>query len=250
MAKVYARKKSNLRTALDYAVFHGHLEIVKLLAGVRHAPLGSDGPQRVQYLSVALASAARAANLEMCEILVSEGAEVNFIDQNSNCTALYFASGTKNLGLVQYLLKIGADPNPAGESARPLFLAALNNSVDIAQALLVAGADVRSNGESPLGYIRSLELFHLFLQYGADPNYEDSIGGTPLHYMYDDTNGEAYAELLLQFGARPEKANEDGDTPVDVAMQENKPEIVKVLEPFVQDSVLKMKIATWLEERE
>ncbi|KAF7337657.1 ANK-REP-REGION domain-containing protein [Mycena sanguinolenta] len=257
MAKMYARKESNLRTALDYAVFHEHLEIVKLLAQIPvassvhhgvHAPLGADGSRHVQYLSIALACAARAANLKMCEILISEGANINFLDADFyDCTVLCFASATQNLELVHSLLKSGADPNLSGEFSRSLLTAVQSNKLGIIQALLAAGAVV--NGYELLSYTRSLELFRLFLECGADPNYEDILGGTPLHYIcYDDANGRACAELLLQFGAKVEKANRDGHTPVDFAMNENKPGIVKVLEPFVQDPVLKMKIAAWLEE--
>ncbi|KAF7337776.1 hypothetical protein MSAN_02251400 [Mycena sanguinolenta] len=184
-------------------------------------------------------------------MLITEGADVNFLGPDFNDrTALCFASGTNNLGLVQYLLASGSNPNIHGEFSRPLFTAVQSNNVDIVHALLAAGAVVNANGDALLSYTRSLELFRIFLERGADPNYEYILGGTSLHYIcYDDADGKAYAELLLQFGANAEKADRNGDTPVDFAMRENKPEIVKLLEPFVQDPVMKMKIATWLEER-
>jgi ankyrin repeat protein len=61
--------------------------------------------------------------------------------------------------------------------------------------------------------------------------------------MNNAESARALVELLLQFGAATvEKANVFGVTPVHMAMDENKWEVVKILEPLVQNPDLRAEI--------
>jgi ankyrin repeat protein len=109
------------RTALDYAVRHNHLEIVKLLAPIP-VPGGSSTPPdaiEAQYLSIALLAAVQVGNVDISEYLVSEGADVDFLALWAGGTPLSYAAETKNLSLVQFLVSAGADPNLQMNNTNP-----------------------------------------------------------------------------------------------------------------------------------
>ncbi|KAF8204472.1 ankyrin repeat-containing domain protein [Mycena galopus ATCC 62051] len=261
--RVHARNHND-KTALDYAVLGEHMEIVRLLAPIPTpasedlSPLVVDGHEtQEQYLGHALVELAEAVNLEICQYLILEGADVNFLGRNSYPgTPLWYAAGTRNLALVQLLLASGADPNlRTVYGSLPLFKA---SDINVLRALLVAGADIHatdSSSGSVLAYkSTNIELLRFFLEHGIDPNHEDDDGETPLHYICRDGTAElceALVELLLQFGATTvEKADLTGFTPLDIAMRKGYSEVVKIFEPLVQSPELRSKIAAWWDERE
>ncbi|KAJ7361195.1 ankyrin repeat-containing domain protein, partial [Mycena albidolilacea] len=212
-----------------------------------------------QYLGRALHESVRAARLEISQYLVSEGADVNFLDDldQSAVTPLALAAQIDNVQFVQLLLASGADLNlHTAYGFIPLFVAA---NIDIARALVAGGADVYvtipNKGSRNLAFIDNTEFLRFFLERGVDPNHTDTFGQTPLHSACLSKKGaddaEARVELLLQFGAKTvEKAKIIGGTPVDCAMGKNYWEVVKTLEPLVQDPELKLRIARWWEGRE
>jgi ankyrin repeat protein len=80
-------------------------------------------------------------NLEISQYLVSEGADVDFLDDGA--TSLALATGTDNVELVQLLLGSGADPDLHSVGGLiPLFVA---DKIDIARALVAGGANVHSD---------------------------------------------------------------------------------------------------------
>jgi ankyrin repeat protein len=253
------RRNLLAKTALDFAVRQGHLEIVRILAPIHNdVPLVLSEPHG-QYLGRALHKSVMIGNLEISQYLVSEGADVNFLDgpRQSAVTPLVFAARIDNVQFVQLLLASGADPNlHIAYGLIPLFVAA---NIDIVRALVAGGADVCgtiSTKESRnLAFIDNTEILRFFLERGVDPDHADNFGWTPLHSACLSEKGaddaKARVELLLQFGAKTvEKAERNGNTPVDYAMEKNYWEVVKTLEPLVQDPELKLRIARWWEGRE
>ncbi|KAJ6520421.1 ankyrin repeat-containing domain protein [Mycena sanguinolenta] len=265
-ARVHAWGSSVNGTPLDCAASNGHMEIVRLLAAI-------PGPSpdlcnnllpsvsvrletQEEYLGRALIGSTKAGHLEVSQYLVGEGADVNFRD-----TPLNTAVSSKNLELVQFLLTSGSDPNRSAPGLRrglPLFRAAKHSSIELVEALLAAGANPHATDEAShnvLAVIRDIKLLWpcLFLERGVNPNHRDKYGRTPLHYacLPLDETAKARIELLLHFGAATiQDADDDGDTPVDLAMEDDRPEIVKVFEPLVHNPELQMKIATWWQERD
>jgi len=248
------RETSKNATALDYAANFGHMDIVRLLAPI---PTPSPAISRRLYLSVALVEAITVEYSEISEYLISEGADVNFLEEPFISSPLYHAAGTGNLGLVQLLLASGADPNLQIGNI-PLFTAVSGQNMDIVQALVEAGADIHVRDDSLQNVLPrcspSVELLRFFLERGVDPNNEDSRGDIPLHHICRRGPAEfakASVELLLQFGAATvEKADWRGRTPVDIAMRMGYSEIVQILEPLVQNHDLQSRIAAWREAQE
>ncbi|KAJ7805208.1 ankyrin repeat-containing domain protein [Mycena olivaceomarginata] len=193
MAKVLARGET---TPLDYAVRNGHMEIVKLLAPIPRSsvapPQGSG--MRQQYLGDALIASVIAGNLEISQCLIMEGADVNFVGDHSYASPIFHAAGAGDLGVVQLLLASGADPNlQTRNGSRPLFNAA---NLDVARALITAGADIhatdlRSRNVLPYFAGKNVEISRLFLERGVDPNLEDELRETPLHYACSMNNAES-----------------------------------------------------------
>ncbi|KAF7347311.1 Ankyrin repeat domain containing protein [Mycena venus] len=253
-------------TPLDYAAQRGHMDIVRLLAPIPYSmlcssdisngvplPRASDRFEKhKQYLSVALVDSARAGNREISEYLVSEGADVNFTREDAACgTPLYWAAGTNNLALVQFLLASGADPDLQPRNA-PWYItlfnaAAHNHDVEIVQALVAAGADIHVKDDDSctvLGICTDVQLLRFFLERGVDPNAEDRNKMTALHRACAKKDAEfakASVELLLQFGASPvarTSLSASRLTPVDIAMNRGYSEVVKILEPLVENPEL------------
>ncbi|KAJ6481834.1 ankyrin repeat-containing domain protein [Mycena sanguinolenta] len=265
LERVYARDDWHL-SALDCAVLEGRMETVRLLAPMAILAPSSSSPivvdvsdERIQthkqYLGEALVISGirrpSGENIAICEYLLSEG--VNTRDRGS-WTSLACATTSDSLATMQVLLAAGADPNFGNrDGVVPLFRA---GNVPAAQALLNAGARIYATdntGRNALTYraLEHAEVLRFFLERGVDANQADDDGRTPLHYACEKNAAVVVAiELLLQFGATTvEKADADGVTPVDEAMHKGKIEVVRLLEPLIQDPALKSKIAKWLEEK-
>ncbi|KAF8204376.1 ankyrin repeat-containing domain protein [Mycena galopus ATCC 62051] len=236
-------------TALDWAACDGHLEIVRLLAPIHnHATPPLTEFETREYLSHPLIESAVTGNLELSKYLLAEGADVNFHSARDGRPPLYHAAAHNHLDMVQFLIASGADPNNYGKLCIPLFAAC---NTDVAQVLLDAGANLHAedrDGYNILGAAvtgADLEMARFFLERGVDPNHEDFDGETPLHWACM-RRADARVELLVQFGATTvEHPDRQGRTPVGIAMDHRDTEIVKMLEPLVQDADLKRKITTW-----
>ncbi|KAJ7361113.1 ankyrin repeat-containing domain protein [Mycena albidolilacea] len=167
-----------------YAVHKGHLEIVKLLVPI---PVPSfvvrDGlVSNGRYLGDGLVQSTAAGDLEISQYLIMAGADVNHDrgGYNMRDTSIPIAAGSANLGLVQFLLASGADPNlPTHFGSTPLFNAA---NVDIVRTLLSAGANIHAQNTGSQNvlptFMIEIEMLQFFLERGVDPNHIDDNGET------------------------------------------------------------------------
>ena len=151
---------------------------------------------------------------------------------------------SSNLEVAELLLDRGADVNAKNDLGQtPLYHA----DSEVAELLLDHGADVNAKndfGQTPLHYADSEEA-ELLLDRGADVNAKDDIGQTPLHRVVeilyvekqviqnDDTwtlryealenpdqvMVEAAVELLLNRGADAHAKDVNGNTPCQLARE-------------------------------
>ncbi|KAJ7361083.1 ankyrin repeat-containing domain protein [Mycena albidolilacea] len=244
-------------TALDHAARNGHIEIVRLLAPIRLPATPRPTSSCRDYLGLALIDATGAPT-EISEYLISIGADVNYFDNNFRSgTALCYAVWSDNLALVRFLLVSGADPNlykPDGYN--PLLAAFRTQNTAIVRALVDGGADIHVERIGlVLRCCTNIEILRLFLERGADPNPDEYTGHTLLHHACIQENTEfakASVEALLQFGVglmTVEKLDLAGKTPVDLAMDGGLAEVVKILQPLVQNPGLRARVVMWLAGR-
>lgn len=138
-----------------------------------------------------LMTAARTGNAEALDVLLAAGAEVDAVEAWRGQTALHWAAAQNQAVAVEALLAARADPN--ARSARgftPLLFAAREGHVGVLDALVRAGADVddtlpagRPAGMSALVlavYNAQYDFAQALLDLGADPDAAGN-GWTALH---------------------------------------------------------------------
>lgn len=90
-------------------------------------------------------------DLEIMELLIQHGADVNLQDRYG-LTALHWAARSGHTDIVELLLEKGAYPNPREDYGfTPLHEAAENNHPDIIELLISAGADKTMGTRRPFG---------------------------------------------------------------------------------------------------
>ncbi len=142
--------------------------------------------------------AAKAKQRESARMLIANGADVA-AKGPQGWTALHVACNFGAAGVVEELLRAGADPNQMEANGMgPLHLCAAQGQTEIALLLVKHGAkvDLRQIGEAP--------------HYRCIP-----AGSTPLHYAANFAQA-GMVELLLQHGANVKATNAIGETALDL----------------------------------
>jgi ankyrin repeat protein len=169
-----------------------------------------------------LMAAVAAGNKAMVQFLLSRGAEVNSRSK-ANRMPLNIAVQKGYLAVTELLLTNHADVNAkAFENLTPLMAAVDGSQTKLVQMMLRAGAEVNATdirGETAL--IRALsqntEIVQTLLKAGADPNTKDENGRTPLSFAVNNHKPEI-VKLLLAAKADPNGAKLD--TPLLVAIHD------------------------------
>lgn len=163
------------------------------------------------------------------KILVEAGADINKIDDGTNCALM--AAWT--FPVVKVLLEAGADVKAVNSyGSTTLHLAATASTVDIIDiivALLDAGADINArnkNDQTPLHYASQAsnpEVITLLVDRGANVNMQDSKGNTPLINAVRGENAKPeVVSFLLDKGADVNIKDESGKRAVDYARTNRK----------------------------
>ena len=131
---------------------------------------------------------------------------------------IFVACYEGNLASVRQFLNEGIDVNIKYEFHPSLASTAISMGYpDVLGVLIERGLDVNAAlgnfGQRPLHHIasrsNSVEMAHLLLAHGADPNIQDKYGATPIQCAASSGNLE-YLELLLAAGADPAYVSPDG----------------------------------------
>jgi len=152
-------------------------------------------------------------------------------------TAMHHAAEHNHIGMIEYLIKNGADieaRNLPGDTA--LHIAVRRGYGTVAKLLIDAGVEVDKknyNGNAPLHDALSTEdghaLSYVLLNAGANPNIRDGDGNTPLHLVALIGSEIAIAHLLIDRGALVELRNREGSTSLFLAVEARYRELSELL---------------------
>jgi ankyrin repeat protein len=196
---------------LKYAAANGDLEMLKMLLEYNPQidPKDTEGRTPLYYAVAALRNevehptpADEEIVQDIISLLIEHGANINIRDRDGQTPLLItissFSASSKidkrQLNLIRFLLKMGAEPDLMSDNASPLYTAAKNSFYDIVQILLEAGADP---WQMPLhGDISQLHnLLHYARQTKKDQLYEMLY--PYMKEKYERTNNEL-VELTKQ----------------------------------------------------
>ena len=161
----------------------------------------------------ALFKAIRNGKIEMVKEAIANGANVNTFNINIISPLHYAVSSSQN-DIVELLISKGADVNFIGGNRgfSPLIVAINGNNVEVVRMLLANGADIyakdgNTNGESPLFYSLNsgnIEITKMLIDEGADFNMKNNKSLTPLDRVIG-WNDDFSADLLRKHGGKTKK---------------------------------------------
>lgn len=176
-------------------------------------------------------------NLELVELLIKAGAEVNHQVLKNKKTALYAACEFDQYEIVQLLLSNGATITNSSTFS-PLLIAVTCNHIRILELLLQQPnikVDTLFTDENAtalfLGCAKGFfNVVQLLLDKGADPNKgREKDGNTPL-LISCQKGFIRQVRILLQFGADPNlKRKTDSNTPLQISILRKEIEIQELL---------------------
>lgn len=155
-------------------------------------------------------AAVKANDLSAVKTLLSLGRDVNMKDSYTGITPLYAAVRFGRVKMASYLISQGADVNIVNNvGVTPLY-----EAVSAGVYLTLQGGniptdldEIRLNPPTEDDYVKMVSLL---LVHGARSNVKVHKGNTPLHYAYNANMIQA----LLSHGALINAQNNDGETPL------------------------------------
>jgi cytohesin len=201
-------------TPISLAVSSGQLPMVKLLLKSKADPNDSqtDGQSVLFHAN---------SDTNLLTALLDAGGKAD-ARRWDGWTLLDGAVANTNLTAVQLLLKFKANPNDSQIDGRSILFRALPDT-KMLEALLDAGASVDpvSPDETewtPLGAAANqsnVPAMEILLKHGANPNFHNRNGVTPLHRAAYVRADRDVFELLLEAKANPNVRTGNGKTPLD-----------------------------------
>lgn len=158
--------------------------------------------------------AASGGNWKRVMRMIDAGANTNAVDTDySENTALHYAAKNKQPDVVNALLKKGANINAANEY----------------------GETALSNALNPLDQVVDIELIKILLGNGANVNTQSKDGWTPLMKVAGNSDIDiSVLKLILEKGANPNLTNKENENALDIAVYEERKDVVEILKPLVK----------------
>lgn len=201
-----------------------------------------DAPQKYTEETTPLTAAVELNNLDMVKFLVENGADINGKEISPLLAATYI--GSRTFDIVKFLIEHGANVNVRNKRGEtPLYNAFCNSDgIEMIKFLIKHGANVNAadntDGETPIfvaprwideGYSQHLDKFTYLIEHGADINFRNKNGETPL-MIAAKFNKIAAARILIEHGADITIKDNNGHTAKDIAMESNNQDIVELIE--------------------
>lgn len=157
--------------------------------------------------------------IDILDLLIAKGANVNEVNTEKNETALFIASRRNNIDIVLSLLRENADANIRNNSGEiPIMVGAINYELDIVK-ILTPYSDLRivnNRRENVLFYAvwSSVEMVSYFLNFGMDINTVNNDFDSLLHEAVRLPISEIkdIVKLLLASGIDTNLTNSQGIT--------------------------------------
>ncbi|PPE01923.1 hypothetical protein GOBAR_DD01063 [Gossypium barbadense] len=168
-------RNEDARSLLHVAVSSAHPEVVKLLSAAADESV-VNGIDEEGWAPIH--SAASIGNLEIMEILLSKGANVN-VKNDGGRTALHYAASKGWLKIAELLISHGAKINSKDKASS-------TGKSALCELLIEEGAEVEATdraGQTPLMsavICQNKEVALLLIRHGADVDIEDKEGYTVL----------------------------------------------------------------------
>ncbi|MBI4471208.1 MAG: ankyrin repeat domain-containing protein [Acidobacteria bacterium] len=159
--------------------------------------------------STALHWAAYRDDVELAQLLIAAGANLNATTRLGEMTPLFMASKNGSAAMIDLLLKAGADPNSAATTTgtTPLMLAAASGKVDAVRTLIDRGADVNASdqtlGQTPLMFAAALNrgaVITLLAERGANLKATSKVSPIPQNGANRDGGNRRGREPMLMGG--------------------------------------------------
>jgi len=180
--------------------------------------------------------AIEANQLPILKLLHQHGLDFNRASRGFEDSPLILALKKGCEEMVRYMLENGADPNRKFVRGRTVFTAycSFASGDQIAKLLIDRGADPNDSSDDSLpfvcaSYAENIQLMELLLSKGANLEWQDSRGKTPL-ILAAQSGKEKSVRFLLQHGADINARDKEKKTALTWAKNNNHSTVVAILE--------------------
>jgi len=209
------------RTPLSLARRSNHTEVVNIL--------------RQHGATETLHGAVASGDIDEVKRLLSQGGDINAKNESGQ-TPLHLALNSSRMEVAELLVANGADVEAIDDQTGKALLLSVGRRKERVEFLLSKGANIEAkdgNGLTLLQLMAAysnqkdyLDIVKLLLEKGADIETRGYGDTTPLQTVVAVGRKEA-AELLLAHGAKVDVISRHWGTPAHHAMQENHPDLVR-----------------------